>query len=171
TGYYTAILAELAGSVDGFEIETALAAEAATNLAPWPNVTVHAESAVGRPLPEADAIYVSAGATHSDPFWLDALRDRGRLLFPLTGNDQSGGMLLVTRVGDAFAARFISECGFIDCAGLRDPVTASHLTQVFQAGGKEQVRSLTRQPPRGATVWFAGDSWYLSTDPPASERP
>ncbi len=123
---------------------------------------------MGRPLTEANAIYVSAGATHPDPFWLDALRDRGRLLFPLTGNDRSGGMLLVTRVGDAFAARFVSECGFIDCAGVRDPVTGSHLTQVFQAGGKEQVRSLTRQPPRGATIWFAGDGWYLSTDPPAS---
>jgi protein-L-isoaspartate(D-aspartate) O-methyltransferase len=170
TGYYTAILAELAGSVAAFEIETALAAQAVSNLAPWPNVTVHAESATGRPLPEADAIYVSAGATHPDPFWLNALRDGGRLLFPLTGNDRSGGMLLVTRVGHAFAARFVSECGFIDCAGLRDPVTATRLTEVFEAGGKAQVRSLTRQPPRGATTWFAGDGWYLSTDPPAFGR-
>ena len=170
TGYYTAILAELAGSVDAYEIEASLAAKATQNLTPWPSVTVHAESAVGRSLPQADAIYVNAGATHPDPFWLDALRDGGRLLFPLTGDDLWGGMLLVTRVrprpAEEFAARFVSQCGFIDCAGLRDPVTAARLTQVFHAGGKEQVRALTRQPPQGATVWFAGDGWYLSTDPP-----
>jgi protein-L-isoaspartate(D-aspartate) O-methyltransferase len=168
TGYYTAILAELAGSVDAYEIEASLAAQAVHNLAPWPNVTVHAESATGRALPEADAIYVSAGATHPDLFWLDALADRGRLLFPLTGGDMWGGMLLVTRLGRKFAAGFVSQCGFIDCAGLRDPVTATRLTEAFRGGGKERVRSLTRQPPPGETVWFAGDGWYLSTDPPAS---
>jgi protein-L-isoaspartate(D-aspartate) O-methyltransferase len=171
TGYYTAILAELAGSVDAYEIEPSLAARAVNNLAPWPIVTVHAESAAGRRLPEADAIYVSAGATHPDPCWLDALRDGGRLLFPLTGEDSWGGMLLVTRMGQEFAARFLSKCGFIDCAGLRDPVAARRLAEVFRAGGKQQVRSLTRQPPPGATTWFAGDGWYLSTDPPATDPP
>ena len=168
TGYYTAILAELAGSVDAYEIEPALAARAAACLAPWQNVTVHAESATGRPLPEADAIYVSAGASHPDPFWLDALRDGGRLLFPLTGDEGWGGMLLVQRRGTAYAARFIAECGFINCEGLRDPRTAAHLTKVFRGGGQDQVRSLTRRPPEGATVWFAGDGWYLSTAEPAS---
>jgi protein-L-isoaspartate(D-aspartate) O-methyltransferase len=171
TGYYTAILAELAGSVDAYEIEAALAAQAVMNLAPWPTVTVRAESAAGRPLPAADAIYVNAGATHPDPFWLDALRDGGRLLFPLTGADGWGGMLLVTRLGQEFAARFVSQCGFIDCAGLRDPVTAARLADVFRAGGKDQVRSLTRQPTRGATIWFAGNGWCLSTDPPATDPP
>ena len=34
--------------VDAYEIEPALAARAVENLAPWPNVTVHAESATGR---------------------------------------------------------------------------------------------------------------------------
>jgi hypothetical protein len=31
------------------------------------------------------------------------------------------------------------------------------------------VRSLTREPPSGATVWFAGDGWYLSTELPSDE--
>ena len=169
TGYYTAILAELAGSVDAYEIEASLAAQAGQNLVPWPSVTVHVESAAGRQLPEADVIYVSAGASHPDPFWLETLRDGGRLVFPLTGDERWGGMLLVERGGRGFAARFLSGCGFINCAGLRDPVTAARLTQVFRLGGKDQVRSLTRQPPRGPTVWFAGDGWYLSTDPPPTE--
>ncbi len=166
TGYYTAILAELAGSVDAYEIEPALAVRAARNLAPWPNVKVHAESAAGRALPASDAIYVSAGASHPDPFWLDALRVGGRLLFPLTGDEGWGGMLLVERRGQHFAARFISDCGFINCLGLRDKPTAARLTEAFRAGDKARVRSLTRQPPPAASIWFAGDGWYLSTDPP-----
>lgn len=167
TGYYTAILAELAGSVAAYEIEPRLAARAAENLARWPNVTVRVESATGRTLPEADAIYVNAGASHPDPFWLDALRDGGRLMFPLTGDERWGGMLLVERRGPGFGARFVSKCGFINCAGVRDPVTAARLTSVFREGGEDRVRSLRRQPSAGATVWFAGDGWYLSTEPSA----
>ena len=47
TGYYTAILAELAGPVDAYEIEPALGARAVENLSPWPNVTVYAEERDG----------------------------------------------------------------------------------------------------------------------------
>jgi protein-L-isoaspartate(D-aspartate) O-methyltransferase len=166
TGYYTAILAELSRSVDAYEIEPSLAAQARAKLAGWDNVTVHAESGTLRKLPTADAIYVSAGASYPDPFWLDALRDDGRLLFPLTGDDRGGGMLLIERHGQNFAARFVSGCGFIDCAGLRDPATAARLTEAFRGGGEEQVRSLTRTPPPEPAIWFAGDGWYLSTEPP-----
>jgi protein-L-isoaspartate(D-aspartate) O-methyltransferase len=169
TGYYTAILAELSGRVDGYEIDAELASRATDNLKRWPDVAIHAESAAGRPLPEADAIYVSAGATHPDPFWLDALKDNGRLLFPLTGDKMWGGMLLVERRGQFFAARFILKCGFIHCVGFRDPVTAARLSEVFRLGGEEEVRSLTREPPSGPSVWFAGDGWYLSTQPPTKQ--
>ena len=166
TGYYTAILAELAGSLAAYEVEPELAARAAENLTPWPTVAVHAESAAGRKLPDADAIYVNAGATHPDPFWLDALRDGGRLLFPLTGGGGAGAMLLVQRRGHHFAARFLTECAFINCEGVRDPGTAARLTEVLWAGDESRVRSLTREAPPGATTWFAGDGWYLSTEPP-----
>jgi protein-L-isoaspartate(D-aspartate) O-methyltransferase len=167
TGYYTAIIAELAGSVDGYEVEPDLASRAAENLRPYPNVAIHAECATERALPDADAIYVSAGASRPDPFWLDALRDGGRLLFPLTGDRDWGGILLVERMGNGFAARFVSDCGFIPCAGARDRRTAARLTFMFLAGGKDTVRSLTREPPAEAVTWFAGDGWYLSTEPHA----
>jgi protein-L-isoaspartate(D-aspartate) O-methyltransferase len=75
-------------------------------------------------------------------------------------------MLLVEKTGPAFAAHFVSGCGFIDCAGLRDPVTAARLTEAFHGGGKERVRSLTRLSPPDAATWFAGDGWYLSTELP-----
>lgn len=162
TGYYTALLAELAGSIEAYEIETSLAAQAMANLAARPNVTVHAAAATGRALPTADATDVNAGATHPDPYWLDALRDGGRLLFPLTGADSWSGMLPVTRVARHFAARFASGRGFIDY-----PVEATRLSEVFRNGGQDRVGSLTRQPSLGATVWFAGDDGYLSIDPPS----
>jgi protein-L-isoaspartate(D-aspartate) O-methyltransferase len=163
TGYYTAIMAECAGSVDAYEIEPDLAVLAARCLAPWTNVIVHADTATGRKLPDADAIYVCAGVTHPDPFWLDALRVGGRLMFPLTGAERWGAMLLVRRESRGFAARFVTQCGFIDCIGLRDPPAAAHLSAVFRAGGQDRVRSLTVRPPADASVWFAGNGWYLST--------
>ena len=117
--------------MEAYEIEPGTrGTRAVNNLAPWQNVTVHAKSATGPPLPEADAIYVSAGATHPRSDWLDALRDGGRLLFPLTGSDQSwGGMLLVDPEGQGFAARFLSKrAGSSIVPALRDPATAGHLT-------------------------------------------
>ena len=172
TGYYTAILAELAGSVVGYEIEPRLAAAATANLAPWPNARIRHENATGRALPEADALYVSAGASHPDPSWLDALRPGGRLLFPLTGGgvrSGAGGMLLVRRPATppppAYAARFLDRVSFIACAGARDDAEAARLAAVFAEGGEDTVRSLWRGTPDGASVWFAGDGWSLSTEP------
>ena len=80
-------------------------------------------------------------------------------------------MLRVERRGPGFAARFLVECGFIDCAGARDPVTAARLTAAFRGGGQDQVRSLTRTPTPGASTWFAGDGWCLSNETPPGPPP
>ena len=132
----------------------------------WPNARIWHESAAGRALPPADAIYVSAGASHPDPFWLEALREDGRLLFPLTDAGGRGAVLLVQRRGAGFAARFVSACGFIHCTGPRDPGTAERLTAAFQKGDLAAVRSLTRAKPPDEAVWFAGEGWFLSTEEP-----
>src|SRR5262249_6148916 len=74
TGYYSAIVARLVGErgrVIAYEIESDLAARAASNLAPWPQVEVRAVSGASAPLPACDVIYVSAGATHPLAVWLD----------------------------------------------------------------------------------------------------
>lgn len=65
TGYYTAILAELAGPggrVTALDVEPGLAAAATRNLRAWPNVVVDCANAVETSLPSADLIYVNAGA-------------------------------------------------------------------------------------------------------------
>jgi protein-L-isoaspartate(D-aspartate) O-methyltransferase len=183
TGYYTAILAKLTGPtgrVDAYEIEADLAARAADNLADAANVTVHARNAAAGHLPEADAIYVNAGATAPLGSWLDALRPGGRLLFPLTPADGPGGtpgagaMLLVARPreaaphgahGQIFAARFLTSAVFIHCVGARDDATAAKLAESFKRGDARSVRSLHRHSAPNGTAWCAGEGWWLSTAP------
>jgi protein-L-isoaspartate(D-aspartate) O-methyltransferase len=124
TGYYTAVLAYLVGptgSVHGYEVQPDLAERARTNLASWTHVSVMAQSASEGQLPACDLIYVSAGATRPPDTWLNALRPGGRLLFPLTPRAGLGGMLLVTRWGEAaFEACFVQPASFIPCEGARD---------------------------------------------------
>jgi protein-L-isoaspartate(D-aspartate) O-methyltransferase len=175
TGYYTAIAAELAGSagrVTAIEIDAGLAEAARGALAPWPQVTVVEADGAHAPLAPADAIIVSAGATHPLPAWLDALKPGGRLLLPLTAEDRWGGMLLVTRHfhredgGDAYAARFVSPAGFIPFSGARDPEIGSRLAAAFARDRGAEVRSLRRAPATpDETCWLAGEGWWLSTAP------
>jgi protein-L-isoaspartate(D-aspartate) O-methyltransferase len=175
TGYYTAVLSNLAGasgSVIGYEIENDLAESATRNLSDLPNVTIHGRSGSQAPLPACHAIYVNAGATAPLDVWLDALQTGGRLLFPLTPADGPGGMpgagamLLVTRVdANRFDARFICPAMFIPCAGARDEETAAKLSVAFKRGDFRSVRSLHRNTTPDATSWCAGNGWWLSTAP------
>ena len=113
-----------------FEIDQTFAKRATANLADYPNITVHGRSGSEGPLPAADVIYVSAGATAPLKIWLDALQPHGRLIFPLTPAEGVGGMLLVSRKdANALSASFISPAVFIPCIGARDQQTAERLTQ------------------------------------------
>lgn len=97
--------------------------------------------------------------------WLDALAAGGRLLFPLAPRDGAGAMLLVTRVGasrDAFAARFLTPCLFIPCAGAEDVKGAASLRRAFGAKDMRDVRSLWRGSGGGTgEAWAEGDGWGL----------
>ena len=178
TGYYTAILAQLAGPdghVDAYEIEEDLAKRAAANLSEFTNVTVYHRNATQAPLPPCDVIYVNAGATSPLNLWLDALRPKGRLLFPLTPDHGPGGapghgaMLLVTRNTDStetFAAHFLTLAMFIPCIGARDEATAAKLAESFKRGDARNVRSLRRNSSPDQSSWCAGDNWWLSTAGP-----
>jgi len=171
-GYYSALLAELVGptgQVQAYEIEPELAERAALALAEWPHVGVHARSAFAEPLPPADVLYVNAGASHPPAEWLDALRPGGRLIFPLTGDDGCGVMLLIEDPGAEAPgrharARVIAHVQFIGCSGARDASQAQRLSQALAQGGAEQVRSLRRGTPPDASCWCAGIGWWLSTD-------
>jgi protein-L-isoaspartate(D-aspartate) O-methyltransferase len=170
TGYYSAVLAQLVGAtgrVIAYEIEADLAARAAGNLQRWPQAEVRAVSGVLAPLPAADAIYVNAGATHPVAAWLDALRLRGRLMFPLTADIGAGCMLLVTRIAArAYAARALMRVSFIACIGARDAAAAAALQQAFALRSVDAVRSLHRDDEPDESAWCGGAGWWLSTRPP-----
>ena len=169
-GYYTAILAELVGregKVTAYEIAPDIAARAAANLARYPQVEVRARSGV-EDLPQADAIYVNAAATHPLRAWLEALKPGGRLVFPLQAARSSGAMLLVTRprarrrmAGPLPHRRRVHRLR--GRAGRRD---GRKLDEAFRRGGSGRVRSLRFGSEPSRTDWVRGDGWALSTEPP-----
>ncbi len=167
TGYYTAILATLvgpSGRVLALEVEADLAAQAASNLSHFANVTVQAVSANEAVLPAADVIYVNAGATHPPAAWLDALNVGGRLVIPLTPNDGFGVMLKVTlTTPKAYAASAVSRVAFIPCIGARDDATSASLAAALERQSLKEVRSLRRHSPPDSTAWCVGTDWWLST--------
>lgn len=174
TGYYTAILAEIAGpngSVHGIEVEPALAERARNALVSWANVTVACGDGITVP-PEAwDLIAVSAGATHPLLGWLAGLKPNGRLLFPLTVDTPnprsgSGAMLLLSRRGDGlFAASFLCPASFVHFEGGRDPEAGARLLQALRHGFQKasEVHSLRQdRHVQDESCWLHADAFCLS---------
>jgi protein-L-isoaspartate(D-aspartate) O-methyltransferase len=88
TGYFTALLAHIVGPnghVHGIEIDPDLARQAAANLTEWPWTLIQPGNGEAIPSSDNDVVLIHAGATHLLDVWLDALRDGGRLLVPLSG--------------------------------------------------------------------------------------
>ena len=167
TGYYTTLLAKLVGEsgrVDAYEIEPALARRARGNLAAFPNVRVENRSGAEGPLPMCDVLYVNAGATEPLAVWLDALRDGGRLLFPMTPDTGVGAMLLITNRGDGiFSARFLLQAQFVPCVGARGETTVK-LDEAFRGSNWAKVKSMHRNDEPDESCWCAGPGWWLSTN-------
>ncbi len=167
TGYYTAILAELAGpqaKIIAVEIDEGLAARAVDALTPWPQVTVvHADGALG-PFEPSDIIVVSAGATHPLPAWLAALKPEGKLLFPLTSTHGPGTMAYITRKNaDLFAAALNWSVLFVDFAGARDASVSSELAEALKRDRGVGVRSLRCDAhKKDESCWLHGDGWCFS---------
>ncbi len=178
TGYYTAIMAHLAGPsgrVTGIEIEADLAARAKDYLSSYPNVKIIEGDGTKVAFDPADVIYVNAGATRPADVWLDRLTEGGRLVLPLTTDDgysiigrgmrPRGAVFLITRNGEAFSARCISGVAIYPCAGMRDPKSEKALAIAFAGGGLKQVTRLYRSDDiPSSSCWLKGDGWCLAYD-------
>ena len=173
-GYYTAIIAELAGPggrVTAIEYEPALAARAAKNLAGYPQVEAVCADGSTHPLAPADVVFVNAGAARPLDLWLDALKDGGRLILPLTvgyalpngAAMTHGHVFLIERRGDAFAAAWKSQTAIYPCFGAQDAASEASLKAALARGGHANVRALRRTanvPPE--TCWASGHGWALT---------
>jgi protein-L-isoaspartate(D-aspartate) O-methyltransferase len=176
TGYYTAILAELAGpsgSITGIEIDEALAERARIALEPWPQAAVvHGDGSRGLFEP-ADVIVVSAGVTHPLPAWLNAVRPGGRLLFPMTVTSGPGVMMLLTRKReDSFAARLLCGVSFIDFSGVRDSEVSGLLGKALRRDQGAPVKSLRCDShEKDESCWLHGEGWCFSARAPLQAEP
>lgn len=119
-GYYTAILAELAGpkgKVVAMECDDALAERAAANLRGYRNVQVRHGDGCNDISGKADVIIVHAGFTQPHPAWLEALRPGGRLLLPLSGASRDGTVMLFRRGDDGFEASAVRRISIFPGTG------------------------------------------------------
>ena len=175
-GYYTAILAKLTGPtgrVTAVEYDPELARRAARNLADLPNVQVIHGDGFAMAFDAADVIYVNAGTTGPAEPWLDSLRDGGRLILPLTAGRETpaawgplsrhGAVFRITRVGNAFQARWVSDVGLYPCEGGREEEAERALEAALLRGGGRRVTRLVRTDKLPAEqCWLRNPRWSLT---------
>jgi protein-L-isoaspartate(D-aspartate) O-methyltransferase len=154
-GYYTAIIAELAGAtgrVVGYEVVPELAERARGLLAPWPHVEVRCDDGSAPPADTYDVMFVNAGVTFAPPVWLAALRPNGRLVMPLTFQmpllpHGIGAMVRIQRTASGdFTARLFSQVGIYACSIARDPAHEAELRQMMNPTAARRVVALDTSP-------------------------
>jgi protein-L-isoaspartate(D-aspartate) O-methyltransferase len=179
TGYYTAIMASLAGPsgrVTGIEIDPGLAALSRENLAVFANLQVIEGDGAATPFDPADVIYVNAGTTRPAATWLDNLQEGGRLMLPLTTDkgflgrgfppnaiERHGAVFRIERRGPDFLAQWITPVAIIPCESCRDSESEAALAAAFNKGGWEKVTHLYRHNDLPEDrVWLRAPGWCLA---------
>jgi protein-L-isoaspartate(D-aspartate) O-methyltransferase len=151
--HYTAILAEMVGpggAVVAGEVDPVLASRAQSNLAGYPNMTVHSGDGAELDVTDCDAMLINAGVTHPRPQWLDGLRQAGRMVLPLTAAmPQSpelgrGAMMKIGRSGEKFSVSLVSYAAILSCTSLRDPELNVALGKGLSTGALQKVQTLRR---------------------------
>jgi protein-L-isoaspartate(D-aspartate) O-methyltransferase len=179
-GYYTAILAHMAGEsgrVTAIEFDSGLAERLAANFAGQPNVRASQGDGAQIEFDPADVIYVNAGTTWPADIWLDRLKDGGRLILPLTSEkgfgenpenipiQRRGAVFGIVRRSNEFLARWLSAIAIFPCEGARDAESERVLAAAFEKGGWDRVTRLYR---RGDVpeerCWLKGPDWCLAYD-------
>jgi protein-L-isoaspartate(D-aspartate) O-methyltransferase len=172
-GYYTAVIAHIvgpSGTVHGIEIDPALARAAHDNLATWPWARVHEGNGESALPQNVDVVVVHAGGSHILDTWLDVLADGGRLLVPLTvampgmpGTVSKGMVLVITRDGDSWGARFTSPVVIYSLRGIRDETNAQALAKALMSPTFVKVRRIRREMhEQSPACWLHGSTICIS---------
>jgi protein-L-isoaspartate(D-aspartate) O-methyltransferase len=186
TGYYSAIMAFLAGPagrVTAIEFDPALAGRAREYLSGNANVRLLQGDGADMPFDAADVIYVNAGVTHPAESWLDGLSDGGRLILPLTTDEnfrsltrapfdavkamRSGAFFRILRRGAQFEARWLLPTAIIPAQSARSQASEAALAAAFENGGWNAVTRLVRgEMPPEERCWVRGPGWCLIPEIP-----
>jgi protein-L-isoaspartate(D-aspartate) O-methyltransferase len=175
-GYYTAIMAHLAGAsgkVTAIEFDPGLAERARQNLASWPNVGVVHGDGGAVPFEPADVVYVNAGVAGPAASWLEGLKDGGRLILPLATRkgfkdatdpiERRGAVFRIERQSAGYLARWISPVAIIPCEGARDAVSEAALEAALQKDGWKRVTRLYRnENVPDDRCWLRAPGWSLA---------
>ncbi|PST62864.1 SAM-dependent methyltransferase [Rhizobium sp. SEMIA4064] len=163
TGYYTALLSMLVlpnGHVHAFEIEEDLASRARENLRPFEGISLIQGDATTLALPDADLIYMNAGAIAPPASWLKALRPGGRIIFPWQANKKAGIAVLITRTETGYTARPLMPSWFIPCVGASDLAECSKSPSVDDAWSIRRVWLTEDRAPDESAVAIYKDLWF-----------
>ena len=158
------------GHVTAIEIDQALAAAAARNLAAFRHVGVHCSGGTLRDGECFDAILVNAGVTHPQDSWLDALTLGGRFILPLTASMPAmgplgkGPLLLLTKGGTEFEAMLITVVAIYSALGIRDANLNERLGKALMRGQYPVFKRLRRDAHDESTACcFHGPGFCLSS--------
>jgi protein-L-isoaspartate(D-aspartate) O-methyltransferase len=168
TGYYSAILSMLvlpAGKVNAFEVDPALAHQAAANLAPFENAEVFINDATAIELPASDIVYVNAAVAAPPPAWLDALQPGGRMIFPWRPTAAVALAMLVRREAKGFSCRPLMPAVFIACVGADAAPAGSRLPTPEAARTIRSLRLCAADAPDASAVAVIGPVWFSSAPP------
>jgi len=170
TGYYSAVMAEIVGQrgrVIAVEVDPALARRSRQNLKRYRQVDVVAADGFAHDPGKVDAILVNAGVTQLSHVWLENLKPRGRIVVPLTLENQGGRVLKATRSSPGWQARFISPIGIYPCVGVRSRSAEARLSKAYASGNTEKVRSLRLDDHKqNRDCWLHDKGYCLSRRKP-----
>lgn len=174
-GYYSGLMARVVGEpgrVVAVEVDAALASEARANLAAVPWVDVRLGDATGLAGESFDAILVSAGVTHPQRTWIDALALGGRMVLSLTATIPAMGPIgkgfsaVFTKTGnDTLSARVLAMTAIYSGVGLRDEGLNTQLGQAMMRTPLPRFSRLRIDAHvPSASCWLHSEGFCLGLD-------